>query len=214
MGDWTSMAFRIAALMLLWAVHGGVVRETCPDDAVRVFWDLETTGMGTMSRIISIGWAAEIGHEGELFVMPTIEIDPGATRVHGHTHQTLEKAGALDVKHQLRAFIDTLGKIAPKVVLCAHNGKSFDTHVLRAELHRSELALPPNVVGFADTMHWIKNVLGVKPANIDALMSSVLGMEIRTIHGAMEDSRLLHQIVRALEDTHATRVGFFEKVND
>lgn len=188
--------------------------KKCPDDAVRVFWDLETTGMGTPSRITSIGWTAEVGHEGELFVMPEIEISPGATRVHGHTRHTLEKAGALDVKHQLRAFIDTLGKVAPKVILCAHNGKSFDTHVLRAELHRSGLELPSNVAGFADTMRWIKHDLGVKPASMDALMSSVLGMDIRTIHNAMEDSRLLYKIVRALEDTHKKRVGFFESVDD
>jgi len=53
--------------------------------------------------------------------------------------------------------------------------------------------------------------LDIKPANVDYLMKELMPNEPpRNEHGAMEDSRILRQIVVVLEQRHGARVGFFE----
>ena len=102
-------------------IQVGANITSCPSDAVRVFWDLQTTGQKTnvARRIISIGWVAEgVANQGELLVLPTVAIAPWQTKlVHGHTMKTLADAGALGITDQLRSFLEVIAGIAPKVVL-------------------------------------------------------------------------------------------------
>ena len=162
---------------------------------------METTGLGVRSRIISIGWSADCC-EGELLVLPDVPIDPTATAIHGHTMSTLQAAGAQPIDTQLRKFVSVLKGVHVAVCLCAHNGKAFDSHVLRAELERANLSLPPNVVGFGDSMQWARWTLGVRPAGIDALNLRLFNRGERTVHSALGDAQLLRQIVNRLCEQH------------
>lgn len=167
-----------------------------------IYWDLETTGLGVHSRIISIGWSAD-GCEGELLVIPDVPIDPTATAIHGHTMSTLEAAGAQPVSTQLHAFVNVIRAQIVPVCLCAHNGKAFDSHVLRAELERADMALPSNVVGFGDSMQWARYTLGIRPAGLDALNLRLFDCDGRTTHSALADAQILRRIVVRLSEEHS-----------
>ena len=178
-----------------------------------VFWDLETTGLGTQSRIVSVAWITQRGSEKEWLVMPSVPIELDASRVHGLTKDTLRQAGALPIETQLAACMRALRDLAVPICLCAHNGKAFDTHVLRAELERANLALPPNVVGFADSMLWARSTLGIRPTGMDALNLMLFGQGERDTHSALEDARILRRIVQRLIELHPTaRPMVFETV--
>ena len=163
----------------------------------RVFWDLETTGFLPRGRIVTLGWACDDEPARELLVLPAVPIEADAQATHGWTVAKLRAAGALPVEAALRTFCAALQHDAP-TLLCAHNGKSFDTHVLRAELERTGVQLPPNVVGFVDTLHWCRK-RGLKECSLDALSQRFLGLSARETHSAVEDAVLLGRVVRAVE---------------
>ena len=183
-----------------------MVGQAAPVDATRVFWDLETTDRVRTSQIVSIGWVWDYdgSSPNELLVLPSDEIASEASHVHGWTRATLIDAGARPCREQLAAFLNDLAHRAPQlVILCAHNGKAFDTHVLRGELEREGLTLPSNVLGFVDTLHWIKYDVGIRSASIDALLRSV-GADARTTHSAGEDADILRRIVARYATTPLT----------
>ena len=167
-----------------------------PDPCRRIFWDLETTGFLPMARIVSIGWSCN-GHAREILVLPDGDIDSQASNVHGWTTEKLRSAGAVDIAAALADFCEAL-KGETRVVLCAHNGKSFDTHVLRAELERAHRWLPENVLGFVDTMQWCRKA-GMTKCSLDALALTHLGQDGRDLHSAAADAHLLERVVRAIE---------------
>ena len=161
----------------------------------RVFWDLETTGFLPKGRIVSIGWS-HAGKSGEVLVLPNDEIDPSASAVHGWTKDKLRKSGAVTIASAIDEFCKAI--VGEPTILCAHNGKSFDTHVLRAELERVGTTLPHNVIGFADTMLWFRK-LGRRRSSLDALANDLLGCASRELHSAADDAMLLERVVLAFE---------------
>lgn len=165
----------------------------------RMFWDLETTGFLPLARIVSIGWSCD-GSATEVLVLPDAPIDQSASNVHGWTMDRLSKHGAVDISTALRHFLQAIAHDPSPVVLCAHNGKSFDTHVLRAELERVRCSLPDNVIGFVDTMLWCRKSK-MKECSLDALAKKYLGKEARDTHSAADDAQLLEAVVCAIEAT-------------
>ena len=126
---------------------------------------------------------------------------------------TLREAGALDVHTQLSHFLRTLARDERQLVLCAHNGKGFDTRILRSEMTRCDCVLPKNVIGFADSMLWIRWDLKIVPTNLDTLMVCVLAKRPRDeAHGALSDVCILKEVVLKLQETHGdvATLGFFE----
>jgi DNA polymerase III epsilon subunit-like protein len=163
-----------------------------------------------MSRIVSVGWISNLVVDpgNELFALPCVGIHPEATKVHGHTIETLIERGALDICTQLTRFLVSLENLAFPIVLVAHNGKSYDTRVLRAEMERCRLEFPANVIGFADSMLWLRHDRAVNPANMDHLLEHC-GLEKRNLHGALDDARALRTIVNCYDGP----IGFFESKN-
>lgn len=161
----------------------------------RVYWDLETTGFLPKARIVTIGWSCG-GQKVELVAIPVVPIDPTASAIHGWTDERVRSCGGEPIEVVLSRFVEAL-RGDDEVLLCAHNGKSFDTHVLRGELERTGIALPPNVAGFVDTMHWCRKV-GMRECSLDALARNVLHKEARELHSAAEDAALLEEVVAAM----------------
>ncbi len=180
------------------------------EDVGRVFWDLETTDRSSKSRIVSIGWALAADAPNELLVLPAEESTPQAIEVHGWTRGRLMEHGALGVDVQLAAFFRSLERLGP-IVLCAHNGKSFDTRVLRAEMARHNLKMPPNVIGFVDTLHWLRSTVGIRPTNLDHLIR-LTGSTPRSIHSSGEDAALLCKISMHYMSSHA--LSHFESTQE
>ena len=184
-------------------------------DGYRIFWDTETTGI-SRCRLVSIGWVSEDEeYKGELLIIPRVEIDENACMVHGYSREKLIECGALSPKEQLVKFMKHIESIPRLVILVAHNGKSFDTNVLRHELECENVALANNIIGFVDTLHWIKWDLKLKIANLDNLMEFYLNKKSRDIHGAMEDSRILREVILKLMSVFDRKhLSYFESVEE
>ena len=185
--------------------------ELEPENCFRLYWDLETTSR-SRSRIVSIGYSSEDDTvAGELLIYPKVMIDECASEVHGYTLETLLKHGAKSCKEQLQKFMDMILKIGKPVVMVAHNGKCFDTNVLRHELEINNIQLAENIVGFVDTLHWLKYYCKYKIANIDHLLITLLNKNARDLHGAKEDSICLKDIVlHVLQLRNEKRLAYFE----
>lgn len=160
----------------------------------KIYFDFETTGR-SRSRIVSIGYTSDSEtFQDELLVIPEIRIDYGASVVHGFTHELLHTQNADTCKKQLSLFMERIEKLSKPVVLIAHNGKSFDTHVLRHEMIINGIKLPNNIVGFLDSLWFVRKKLEIKHASIDLLMDKFWHGELRTIHSALEDCKILKRI--------------------
>jgi len=184
-------------------------------DGYRIFWDTETTGI-SRCRIVSLGWISEDEeYKGELLMIPRVSIDVNAYMVHGYTREKLIECGAKETQEQLIEFMKQIESIPRLVILVAHNGKSFDTNVLRHELECENVKIANNIIGFVDSLHWIKWDLKLSIANLDHLMEVYLNKKCRDIHGAMEDSKLLKDvIVKLMKVFERDKLSYFESIEE
>lgn len=175
-----------------------------PAHATHIAWDLETTGLARDAEIVSIGWCTAVDPNGgtpapersggEVLCLPVGAIDAGASRVHGHTAQSLRAAGAGDVRAALEAFFRVVSHTGEDVVLVAHNGKAFDTPKLRSAMLACGATLPANVHGFIDTLLWARATGEYRSCSLDSLMQHHRVVMDRAKHGALVDSRALAQV--------------------
>lgn len=186
-----------------------------PANCLRLFWDLETTGK-QRSRIVSIGYVAEDERlVGELLVLPKVDITTGAAYVHGYSKEKLMECNAKSSREQLEFWMEQISNLKTPVVMVAHNGKSFDTHVLRHEMVINGLEFAQNIVGFVDSLHWFKYHCDFPKANIDYLLSHCFNRDARDIHGACEDSRILKEIVvHILQKRSESQLTYFEDMQE
>ncbi|KAK1887290.1 DNA polymerase III PolC-type [Dissostichus eleginoides] len=125
-----------------------------------VFFDLETTGLGTKScHIVQLGANCE-NYDFNRYILPRILIEPGAKKVHGLTvsdGQLLlhrKPVSTVPLYSSLKSFIDYLGSFPGPVLLAAHNSRRFDEIVLKRVLKMCSLfeQFKQVVSGFVDTL--------------------------------------------------------------
>lgn len=176
-----------------------------------VCFDLETTGLiarGQLPHIVSIGWSScdvsdQGRRSGEILVMPQIEIEPAAARVHGYTRERLIELNAASIGGALDTFFEALDAIAHgrNIILVAHNGQRFDEPILHAAVRGTRRVLPRTVLGFVDTLHVARQLHAPRPHSLDALLSHYNLPRDRPVHGARLDSELLAGLVACLPRT-------------
>lgn len=181
------------------------------EECALLYWDLETTSR-SRSRIIEIGWTSD-EVEGELLIIPRTSIDKNAGLVHGYDINKLISKGAKDAFTQLNVFMRSIESINKPVIMLAHNGKSFDTNVLRHELETENVRIANNIIGFVDTLHWMKYACKIKNAKLDDLIVEYLHEDVRKEHGALEDSRLLKRVVDYVRASNK-ELSYFESIHD
>tara|TARA_Y100000746_G_scaffold232519_1_gene249675 strand:- start:1444 stop:2289 length:846 start_codon:yes stop_codon:yes gene_type:complete len=182
------------------------------ENVVLVYWDLETTSR-SRPRIIQIGWTSCMS-EGELLILPKIPIEMNAGKVHGYDMNKLINLGAKDTFTQLNTFMRSIENIKKPVIMLAHNGKSFDTNVLRHELETENVNIANNILGFVDTLHWMRHACKIKNAKLDDLIVDYLHENVRLEHGALEDSRLLKRVVEYILNNTNEELSYFESMDD
>ena len=137
-----------------------------------VLFDLETTSLERDSDICQIA-ALPVTQTSKYkmfsrYLVPTIEVSPGATQVNHlqiketkHKGRILTKCGvkveALEYKDGLLSFYQYLTQLQAaehdkQIVLTAHNGKSFDFPVLRNAFSKISVTLAELNISFADTL--------------------------------------------------------------
>ena len=185
------------------------------NDVFKVYFDFETSGQ-SRSRIVSIGFVSDDAtFQGELLMIPDVHIDYGAYGVHGYTHEKLLKEGAKSTQVQLRNFMESIERIHRPVLMIAHNGKSFDTHVLRHVMVRYDVRMASNIIGFMDSLWFVRSALNIKYASIDSLMERFWNDEPRNIHGALEDCKILKRIVEhVICITNIENALYFESADE
>lgn len=180
----------------------------------KVYFDFETTGK-SRSRIVSIGYASDDDlFEDELLVIPDISIDYGASVVHGFTRHKLEYEGARKCGDQLSMFMQRIESLNTPVIMIAHNGKSFDTHVLRHEMEIHRIPLARNIIGFLDSLWFVRAKLNVKYASIDILLDTFWKGEMRSIHSSLEDCRILKRIFNHVMSLTDDKAIYYETADE
>lgn len=97
-------------------------------------------------------------------------------------------------------FFKSFEQIKGPVVLAAHNGRSFDTRVLRFDLAQEKMTLPNNIIGFVDTLWWAKQVMKRRTrCALDKLLNEFDIDDDRDVHGALIDSILLREACHRLQ---------------
>jgi DNA polymerase III epsilon subunit-like protein len=167
---------------------------------VLAFYDFETTGLGKNAEIISIGLVTQHGTiETQWFIMPTVPVDEGASAIHGLTIDVLQKHHALPLSSIMPKFINSLVEFSAansnsKISLVAHNGKSFDSRLLRGALKGCNMELPPCVETFYDSLFWARSMFPGKKNGIDDLIMRFKIPKSRGAHDALEDCIILRAI--------------------
>ncbi|KAK5901832.1 hypothetical protein CesoFtcFv8_007151 [Champsocephalus esox] len=125
-----------------------------------VFFDLETTGLGTKScHIVQLAASCK-NTIFNCYILPGIPIEYGATEVNGLTvsyGRLFLHGGPVSTEplySSLQSFIDYLGRFPGPVLLAAHNSRRFDEIVLMRVLEMCSLfeQFQQVVSGFVDTL--------------------------------------------------------------
>ncbi len=191
-----------------------------------IFFDLETTGPGQQSDIISIGAVAVDDTTGEelddgrfeKYIFPRAGIMPGASRVNGFkkVEGVLMKWGepvedAVTPKEGLKAFVDYLREQDRSedggLKLVAHNCFRFDSKVLANNLRKFAIEAPGSESWtLLDTVTLAKKYDPSEhgPRGKDklaVLLTVYLGTEAKTqTHDALDDTLELVRVVNAMAE--------------
>ena len=167
-----------------------------------VFFDIETTGFSHAhgDRIVSIGAVAypdgglERGAEQVYYqeINPERDIPERAVEIHGLTPEMLaDKPVFAEVADEMLAFVDN-------AVLYAHNGDAFDFPFVNAELADIEKPVLDEVIAHSvDTVLLARDIFPGQRNGLDHLIARA-GLDVRGVHSALEDARLLAQVYKML----------------
>ncbi|XP_072529501.1 three prime repair exonuclease 4 [Salminus brasiliensis] len=180
-----------------------------PDSPSVVFFDLETTGLGSSCDIVQLA-AVSGSHTLNLFMVPRCRMDPGASRVTGfkvRRHRLfLHRRPVLtnSLKEALVSFITFLGMLGCPL-LVGHNIRRFDCLVLARVLDEFGLkaAFQASVAGFLDSLPLARQLLkdrGLQSFKQENLVKTVLGVSYAA-HNALADVQALQQLYWALKPT-------------
>lgn len=183
----------------------------------QIVLDTETTGLSTAEkhRIIEIGCVEMFnrrftGKTFHVYLQPDRQIDEGAMRVHGITHEFLaDKPRFADKAQELMEFLQG-------AELVIHNA-SFDVGFLNYEL--SLLAHNPwqNIAAqcsVLDTLLLARQMNPGQKASLDALCKRYgIDNTHRQLHGALLDAQLLAEVYLAMTGGQVSFLGGEEHDN-
>lgn len=171
---------------------------------VIIFLDTETTGTDVSADEIIEVYATVLnadftptGRELHLFISPDRDIDPFATKVHGHTNESLAgKPKFADVAGQIAKFL--AGEPGESVILAGHNVRVFDIPLLRRQLNAAghEEQTQPRIL---DTLIASRPLFTKR--SLDAVCDRLgIDRSSRTLHGAKLDVELNIEVAKAIRD--------------
>ena len=178
----------------------------------RIYFDLETTGLGRHAGIIHIGAVHEEGRRFSCFMVPDQDITPGATRVNGISkYQSCLYRGGNKIQDAVSPE-DGLGKFLrwlqnrrtakdEKFILVAHNGYNFDGPVLINNFLNHGVAdletLKSLIAGVGDSLVSFR-MFCRGPYNLQSLLLHY-GIHHQQTHDALDDAMVLKELVEVAE---------------
>ncbi|CAC5422264.1 unnamed protein product [Mytilus coruscus] len=170
----------------------------------RVFFDLETTGLGRNCEITQI--AAKVGENVfQKYVIPRVDIQIEASRVTGITYSQStnimyvhgENVEPISIQKALLDFLEFLS-VLEKPILIGHNICNFDIPILVRKLKESNLYTTycKLVKGFVDTLKLARRVINkdeVVNYKQQTLVEKFLNISY-SAHNAIEDVKSLQSL--------------------
>jgi len=173
------------------------------ENVLYFLFDLETTGFGSYSDIVEVAMIVVnnlkevISHNPfHELVKPAKMILPQASKVHGHTSQSLQDKPLFNIVGErllryMNHFLDNNTKVG---ILTAHNA-SFDVPVLINSLSRVGMKLPERITMSCDTLKVVRNMFSragnqqVIPnkLNLNAIYKHFFQEDIQNAHTARGD---------------------------
>lgn len=155
-----------------------------------IVFDTETATLSGAPHLLELGALriedGVVSARFESLVRPDLEIEPGATAVHGIRAQDV--AHAPRAAEVLRAFADFAGE-AP---LAAHNA-AFDARVLAFECTRRGLDAPNGPVH--DSLLLARHALPEAPSHKLPELANLLQLPARRHHRALDDAELCWELI-------------------
>lgn len=181
-----------------------------------IAFDTETTGLewAGNDRIIEVGAVELINHvaTGRTFherINPRMPVSAKTIEITGITDEMLVDKPFFEDPRIVDALLEFIGD-SPIV---AHNA-SFDRGFLNAELARCGKAIIEETQ-WVDTLMIAKKRYPGAPASLDALCKRFnIGLEARTLHGALLDSQLLAEVYLELRGGRARSFDFSDGLSD
>lgn len=175
-----------------------------------IAFDTETTGLEWMGedRIIELGAVELINHvaTGRTFherINPRRKVSAKTIEITGITDEMLVDKPFFEDPSIVDALIEFIGDSQ----IVAHNA-AFDRGFLNAELTRCGKDIYPDE-RWVDTLDIAKKRYPGAPASLDALCKRFdIGLESRTLHGALLDSQLLAEVYLELRGGRARSFDF------
>lgn len=175
-----------------------------------IAFDTETTGLDWAGedRIIEIGAVELINHvpTGRTFherINPRRAVSAKTIEITGITDDMLVDKPYFEDPRVVDALIEFIGDS----MIVAHNA-AFDRGFLNAELTRCERPVFSDEQ-WVDTLDIAKKRYPGAPASLDALCKRFdIGLEARTLHGALLDSQLLAEVYLELRGGRARSFDF------
>lgn len=181
-----------------------------------IAFDTETTGLDWAGedRIIELGAVELINHvpTGRTFherINPRRAVSAKTIEITGITDDMLAGKPYFEDPQIVDALLDFIGDS----LIVAHNA-AFDRGFLNAELTRCGRPFPPDEQ-WVDTLDMAKKRYPGAPASLDALCKRFdIGLESRTLHGALLDSQLLAEVYLELRGGRARSFDFSDGLSD
>ncbi|WP_370234252.1 MULTISPECIES: DNA polymerase III subunit epsilon [Henriciella] len=186
------------------------------DQIREIAFDTETTGLNWSGddRVIEVGAVELINHvaTGRTFherINPGRKVSEKTIEITGITDEMLADKPPFEHPSIVDALLEFIGD-SPVV---AHNA-AFDRGFLNAELVRCGRPAIP-LEQWVDTLDIAKKRYPGAPASLDALCKRFnIGLEARTLHGALLDSQLLAEVYLELKGGRARSFDFSDGSGD
>lgn len=161
-----------------------------------IFYDTETTGVSPeRDRIIEIAAYDPLRNKTfEELIHPGIPIPKDAIAIHQITDEMVSNAASFQAVGQ--RFIDFCDG---EVILVAHNNDTFDLPFMRAEMKRSSLTLPDNIL-FVDSLKWARRYRKDLPRHSLQYLRQIFGIKENQAHRALNDVMVLHDVFTGMID--------------
>jgi DNA polymerase III epsilon subunit family exonuclease len=160
-----------------------ILRGTPISEATFCAFDLETTGLSSLSRIVEVGAVRfKVGEEGEdlqTLVNPGCSIPPVVSRIHGITDDMVADAPPA------REALERLIEFSHGCVMVAHNA-AYDAGITGTELIRAGMEMPPRHV--ICTIKASKRLLPGMPRYRLQAVAEFLEIEVEGYHRALSDA--------------------------
>ena len=161
---------------------------------VVIFYDLETTGLESNSKIIEIAaYREDTNTYFHQLVNPGVKIPPESSKIHKITDSDVTSMPKINkVLLEFNEFCK-----GENIILVAHNNDGFDKIILQNEYKLSEVSIPS--WDYLDTLKVSRTILPDLPSHKLDNLKDYYNIHIGDSHLALDDVANMYQVYQRLK---------------